>query len=36
MKNDTHREAPDVPLSSIRDVPVYMFVAADDLFCPYD
>lgn len=36
MKGDTNREAPDVPLSSISEVPIYVFVAADDLFCPYD
>lgn len=34
IKNDTHRIATDVPISSISEVPVYIYVAGDDLFCP--
>jgi len=34
MKNDTHRIVDDVPIESISSVPVYIYVAGDDLFCP--
>ena len=36
MKGEEHREAPEVPLSSISEVPIYVFVASNDLFCPYE
>ena len=34
MKNDTYRIADDVPIDTISKVPVYIYIAADDLFCP--
>ena len=36
MKGEEFRDAPLVPIETISEVPIYIFVAANDLFCPYD
>lgn len=34
LKGGEEREAIDVPLNNIERVPLYFFVAEDDIFCP--
>lgn len=34
MKDGEHRQAPLVPIQRISTVPLYFFVAGEDLFCP--
>ena len=36
MKNGENRQSEEVPINQISRVPIYIFVAADDLFCPYE
>ena len=36
MKNDTYRVADNVPIDTISSVPIYIYVASDDLFCPHE